>query len=69
MASTARKSTLKPQPLPNFKQIGNGSFNVEEIRKMKKADFIKKYAGKLNVDVEDAYFAITGKVKPPVKEE
>jgi hypothetical protein len=70
MASTARRSTQKLRPLqPKYLKIGNASFNIEEIRKMKKADFIKRYKGQLNTDVEDAYYKITGKARPPVKEE
>lgn len=49
-------------------KLGNTEFNIKEICKMKKADFIKQFTGQLDgYDVEDAYYTITGK-KPPVKD-
>lgn len=43
-------------------QGGTIEFNVSNVRKMSKADFVKQYKGVL-FDVEDKYHEITGKAK------
>lgn len=49
-------------------RVGGTDFHIGEHRDMKKADFIKKYRGTLTVDIEDAYYLVTGKNRPTKKE-
>ena len=44
-------------------KIGNTTFNLEALKGITRSDFMTMYEGKLNVDINEAWKAISKEVK------